>query len=504
VKKSLLILILILFSSGFIANRAAAQTPTVKIDTVLADNLSYGAEINMPVMAYDLYNVGSVGIWLSFDSNVLTYVAVNNINSQMSSSCTYNYDGTYIKFGWYQIGSSGINLNNTVLFNIKFTYKSNSTKLSFYKKKCSFGDFTTLQPITVTYFDGMVLNKPAAFSLSLPFNNVYVSNLPYFQWNASSGAGYYKIYVDNQLYKSAISATSYHVTANDPLLSDGHHSWHVVACNKLGTIISNETWNIIVGDPVAKGFSLISPANNANINNACSQIFTWHAYGDAQSSPSRYVFYMNGFDPVTLGPSDTSVVFPYTIPYGSNSWYVKVYDEYDNEVVSATRNFSLQETKIFSVNGYLTYNNTSNSALRGVKIYLKNTLNVTLDSTVTNNSGYFQFSNLANGKYKLLASTDKNPGGMDLADALMINKYYIKLYNTSDTLKITSADVTSNKKVSPDDAFAINRFYIKLINSFPAGKWVFAKPVFVIDCENTSVNFKGICVGDFNASYNPD
>ena len=496
-KKVLLIIFISVCLSSIIAEKANCQEAT--IDTIIATGLHNGDVFNVPVRIKNMNNLGSIGVWISFDASVLTYVGLNTINPLITGA-TYNYDGTYIRFGWFDMGSAGINPGTSVLFNMQFKYKAGSTNLSFYLTKCVFADFTTLKAFKVTYTNAQVLNVPTAFDLTFPANSGYVYPTPLFQWNASSGAAYYKLYIDSKLFKTGIITNSYQVQSNE-FFTRGIHTWYVIAYNRLGTMQSTETWSINVRS-APKGFTLVTPVNGSNTV-SCNLKFSWLRYVDSPYGTASYEFHLAGYPVVHLSRTDTSYVFPTPLPKGNNSWYVIAIDSAGNPQTSGTYTFNVQPEKIFHVDGTLTYKNSVNSPLSNISLILKDTLGNYVDSTITDNTGYFVFNNLSNGKYKIYPRTNKAVGGIDPTDVLLINKYYIKMIDITDPLFLKAADVNSDNKIMPCDGLIINRYYIKLKTFFEAGQWYFQQPVFSIVCGNASVNFKAICYGDVNGSYRP-
>ena len=55
--------------------------------------------------------------------------------------------------------------------------------------------------------------------------------------------------------------------------------------------------------------------------------------------------------------------------------------------------------------------------------------------TTSDNNGYYQFTKIGNGSYTIQSVTNEAVGGIDPTDALLINEYYIKLYQFVDDLK---------------------------------------------------------------------
>lgn len=158
---------------------------------------------------------------------------------------------------------------------------------------------------------------------------------------------------------------------------------------------------------------------------------------------------------------------------------------------------------IYTIDGKVTYDNSANTPLNNVNIVLKNQSDVTIGTTSTDKTGYYKFSNLANGAYSITASSNNTVGSINPVDALFVDKNFIQLYKFSDNLKSKAADVNNDMVINPVDALDINKFYISLLKSFPAGKWLFDSPSLTIACNNNTQNIKGICVGDVNASFTP-
>ena len=500
-RKAIQIFTLSLCLMGLSFSETYSQTtPTAKIDTIDATALQNGDIINVPVRAYALTNIGSMGLWISFNTANLTYVDVTSPNSLFKGNLTYNFDGTYIRLAWFNMGSSGINLSNTVLFNLQFTYKQGSSNLNFYLTKSSFGDFTTMKAIKTTFINSEVLNVPVAFSLTYPVNNDYVYPTPQFQWNASSGAKYYKLFIDGRLVKDSIATTSYQLT-NAEALPKTTHSWYVVAYNRLGSIQSAETRSIRIKS-FPKGFALISP-QSGSYSGPCNVKFSWYSYLDSPYGLAGYEFYLSGYAPVTLAPSDTSYVFPESLPYGNKTWYVIAIDSMGNMQNSSTYNLNIQKENIYHLDGSVTYDNIYNTPLSNVKLVIKDSQNIKVDSTETDNTGYFIFNGLPNGSYSIYAQSDKAAGGIDPVDALLINKYFVKMIQVDDNLKLLAGDVNGDGGVKPSDALTIMKYFVKTKSSFDVGRWQFEKPSLTINCSDEDVDFKGICTGDFNGSYRP-
>jgi hypothetical protein len=155
----------------------------------------------------------------------------------------------------------------------------------------------------------------------------------------------------------------------------------------------------------------------------------------------------------------------------------------------------------FSLCGTLTYDNVAGTAMNNCTVQLKQG-NVVVYETTTDANGFYSFSNPVSGSYVLSALTTKPWGSVNATDALLIGKHFTEITLLSG-LKLDAADVNASNYVNSSDGLGVLKRFAALQNSFPAGDWMFNHPVVVIDGVNLVVDFKGICVGDVNASYTP-
>ncbi len=491
----------IIYLTSINIKQAKSQNiPTVFMDTIYTENLHYGDTIIMPVKATDLKDIGSIGVWITYDTKVLFFNSLIDIISPLNN-LSYNVTDNIIKIGWYYLGSTGLNFTNISLFKLKFIYKGGSGKVSFYLPKCHISSYTTHKFINIKYYDGILISKPFLFNLLKPQYNSYSDSTPDFQWNSSFLSVYYKLFIDGKLFKDSIYLTSYQINTTESL-SAGYHNWFVIACNESDTTKSYSTGKFFVDKTPPKIFALNFPMKKSAIS-SCNLKFNWHSSVDSASGLSGYRFFLSGFPSINLFPQDTFISNISYIPIGNYTWFVKAIDKVGNETISQIDSFAVKEEKIDSVSGYVTYDNSFNYVINNVKLILKTIENLIIDSTITNSRGYYVFRNLANGNYIIEANTDNPPGGINPTDALLVNRKYIKLYSFTDPLKQLAADVNGDDKINPNDALLINRYYIKAISSFKAGKWRFEQANFSINCDNPKVNFKGISTGDVNGSYAP-
>ena len=156
-----------------------------------------------------------------------------------------------------------------------------------------------------------------------------------------------------------------------------------------------------------------------------------------------------------------------------------------------------------TISGVVTYDNTAQSPLSNVNVYLNDDSKAVVASTITNANGAYTFPPVPNGTYTITAATNKAWGGVNSTDALVIMQHFI-LIDTLEGLKLAGADVDATGYVNTTDAFNVARRFTQLINSFAAGDWLFEETEVVLNEDNfVSVDFQGLCYGDVNGSHIP-
>jgi hypothetical protein len=158
---------------------------------------------------------------------------------------------------------------------------------------------------------------------------------------------------------------------------------------------------------------------------------------------------------------------------------------------------------IFTVSGTVIYDNKNLTPMTSTAVYIETTEGVSIDSTMTDNSGLYTFFDLPNGSYKLTCKSEKAWGGGNPVDALLINKYFIGLYNFTGILRQKAADVTNDGRINPADALQINRRFVGLINHYSLNDWLFEVPVINANGSDILQDIKAICAGDVDGSYKP-
>jgi hypothetical protein len=171
-----------------------------------------------------------------------------------------------------------------------------------------------------------------------------------------------------------------------------------------------------------------------------------------------------------------------------------------------------------SIQGTVSYKNgLPNTPLNGVTIKLRDlTSGLIVGTTVsgpnmnpplyTGDPGYYAFTNVPAGNYRLESSFNGAWGGNNATDALLVQlQAGLEFGNPNlwilQGLYHTVGDVNASGFVTALDALYIKLRTVGSINSYPAGDWKFEEPT--IAATPAVVDFAGLCVGDVNGSYIP-
>jgi hypothetical protein len=156
-----------------------------------------------------------------------------------------------------------------------------------------------------------------------------------------------------------------------------------------------------------------------------------------------------------------------------------------------------------SFSGVVTYHD--NYPMSGVVAHLRDSTGIILDSTITDNTGTYSFSNVAAGTYKVTFTTTEDAGGVSLTDPFII------LQKLSDPTSLTAiqrlaADVNGDGEINIDDYNKILIAYMNEENPFPIGPWVFEElhDVTLPAAAREGFTTRGGSSGDVNGSLMPD
>ena len=178
----------------------------------------------------------------------------------------------------------------------------------------------------------------------------------------------------------------------------------------------------------------------------------------------------------------------------------------------------------YHISGYAKYDNNPKTPLNGLKIILTKNSTTTVDSVVTSNDGFYQFSNLTNGNYKLQVISShpsrqwQTWNGVNNTDYLLVLRHATTgpLLPLNPPVVRISGDVKAPQTppvINTADADAIRmagKYGWGNPPYFQIPKWVFSGvtldlPIdnFALNCVNVTRDIRGLCAGDVNGSYLP-
>jgi hypothetical protein len=140
------------------------------------------------------------------------------------------------------------------------------------------------------------------------------------------------------------------------------------------------------------------------------------------------------------------------------------------------------------------------------------------DSTRTDINGHYQFSNVHQGLYNIVANTHKPWNGVNATDAVKIKMHYAGQELFTSSIRLHAADVNMSFGINVTDAVKVTRRFIGSDTSFIIGDWLFAKPIggdtltvsvykndtVIVSNHNIQQDFIGLCAGDVNGSNFPN
>ncbi|MCK9422606.1 MAG: immune inhibitor A [Bacteroidales bacterium] len=154
------------------------------------------------------------------------------------------------------------------------------------------------------------------------------------------------------------------------------------------------------------------------------------------------------------------------------------------------------------VSGLISYPNTNNTPLSGIQLNLRNNQGNIVASIVTNPSGNYSFTGIADGTYIIEASSTKPWDGVTAADVLLYKKHIAGIAPLTGIF-LASGDVNGSSSLTASDVLLIRKRIISMIDSFTVGDWLFNPEPVIVSGGNVTQSFNGLTYGDANGSYQP-
>lgn len=156
-----------------------------------------------------------------------------------------------------------------------------------------------------------------------------------------------------------------------------------------------------------------------------------------------------------------------------------------------------------TISGTVMYDNPAQTPLNASTVILRDNAGATAAETITDMDGNYSFADVPDGIYTLEATTPKNWGGGNSADALLMLRHSLGMV-TLTGMRLLAADIDGDNSVTSADALLVLKRYLNMVTSFTTGDWLFDPPVLHIDSAGAYVvNIKGLCFGDVNGSFPP-
>jgi hypothetical protein len=259
---------------------------------------------------------------------------------------------------------------------------------------------------------------------------------------------------------------------------------------------------------VTLNLTINNPTSGSETVIECNS-YNWAANGNTYSSSGTYTFMLTGANDcdstatlhlVITGENDTT--FNVTA-FNSYTWQGNILTASGiyTDTLSCGAVITLNLTLTFNISGTITYDNSGSHLMNNVKVYLYQQ-GLLVDSTVTDVNGNYLFASKTNGIYTFVASTEKDWGGVNSTDALLVQNHFAENIALAEP-RLTAADVNASNSANTTDALLIKNRFAGKITSFISGDWHFNPQPLEVSNANAIMDFNGICFGDVNGSFTP-
>lgn len=157
----------------------------------------------------------------------------------------------------------------------------------------------------------------------------------------------------------------------------------------------------------------------------------------------------------------------------------------------------------YDLSGNVLYQGDPLRPVNNVTVLLKNVGNNTVQTYVTGGDGFYQFTNIPNGNYKLTGATSLPGGGVTFYDAAMVFLHIIGYYQFT-PIQFLASDVNGNGNINWSD-YNLIVYHILYNTPFPVGPWRFESTTFTISNLKDGVphGIGGTCSGDIGGTFVP-
>jgi hypothetical protein len=158
---------------------------------------------------------------------------------------------------------------------------------------------------------------------------------------------------------------------------------------------------------------------------------------------------------------------------------------------------------VYLYKGVILYKNLKRGPLKNAAVNLRSKDGSIYRRAEADNYGRYEMTDVSDTTFTVEADISETWGGADPLDALLINRKFIHIYDITDNLKLSAADINKDGAITPTDALLANRRFIGLIDSFKQD-WLWeTERIQQISRKEFYYEIRAICTGDVNASFNP-
>jgi len=207
--KKALILLILFFAFGA---TVSAQQRSLSLGSVSA---CADMEVLVPVTGINLTNIGSLTLYIQFDSTKTRFLNLENISSQLSGNMNVNFIPATSTLAVVWSNTNGASFNQTKLFDIRYHYIHGNPSLQF-TSACEISN-VSLEILSVSYLDGLITPGNPNISQN-PHDTIIISgghatfsavalNAASYLWKVSNNSGLtFTDLTDNNTYAGTHSA----------------------------------------------------------------------------------------------------------------------------------------------------------------------------------------------------------------------------------------------------------------------------------------------------------
>lgn len=186
---------------------------------------------------------------------------------------------------------------------------------------------------------------PGPVALTEPAAEAFTGNRPRFGWKVGnpSAVSHYELIIDGAIFAEVSSAEGPVQFTPEEDLSEGGHTWSVVAVDKVGGRTESETRGFTVDTSAPAPFALLKPQDGSAT--VAKPTFAWEAAVDVgPAGLDRYELIIDGEVSAKAPAGTESVGAPFELSQGAHTWSVVAIDRAGNRQETESRSFMVDAT----------------------------------------------------------------------------------------------------------------------------------------------------------------